>query len=125
MTAELEPIPGSNVITAMPSSSNSEIRPNSRLDHLVTLDIPTLENFRASTEHSRGTGETSSVPSGFFEHGEQELEKFCRLNGLDVEDKRTKGGRLWIYHYANDDEVASQLRNWGFLFVPDKGYWHR
>jgi very-short-patch-repair endonuclease len=125
MSAELEPVPGSNVITAMPSSSNSEIRPNSRLDHLVSLDIPTLENFRSSNANPRRAAETSLVPSGFFEHGEQELKEFCRLNGLDVEDKRPKGGRLWIYHYANDDEVASQLTNWGFLFVPDKGYWHR
>jgi very-short-patch-repair endonuclease len=107
---------------AIPLSGSSDSHPDSggsrRLERVLTIDIPTLAGLNASSAHA-----TSQVRSA-VEPSQRELAEFCRQYQLKVEDKRHKGGRLWVYHFTGDDHIAHKLKAWGFLFVPEKGHWH-
>ncbi len=65
------------------------------------------------------------APAGESQPGQAELRDFCARYKVPLEDRRHKAGRLWVYHFAGNDDVAARLKNWGFMFVPGKGYWHR
>jgi very-short-patch-repair endonuclease len=87
-----------------------------RLDRALRADAPTLTNYQALT---RDPPEQIAP-----ETGQKELLEFCVSHRLKVEDKRKKGGRLWVYHFEPNDPVGLRLKQMGFLFVRDKGYWH-
>ncbi len=51
------------------------------------------------------------------------LEDYCKSYELPIDDKRHRGGCLWVQapenHIAND-----QLKSMGFRYKADKGWWH-
>jgi very-short-patch-repair endonuclease len=110
-------MPPSNVSTP---GGGSDVQPgrNRRLDRVLNLDLPALENYKGVLFG------TPNAPTSSSQGDVDAVSNFCITNRLTVEDKRSKGGRLWVYHMVNDDEVAKQLRSWGFIFAPAKGFWH-
>ncbi len=102
-----------DIPVARPSAQRLAAR---RLDRALSMDMASLSGLQA---------ELNAEGSAATEASQKELVEFCRKHGLSVEDKRHKSGRLWVYHLAEDDEIARKLKAWGFVFAADKGHWHR
>ena len=51
------------------------------------------------------------------------LNKFANARGLQVEDKTTHGGSLWVWTDADFPHVVRVLTRWGFRHRPGKGWW--
>ena len=51
------------------------------------------------------------------------LARLATEYGLTIEDKRTKGGNLWVRNLKVGFAVAEILRKWGFRFKRDAGWW--
>lgn len=45
--------------------------------------------------------------------------------GLRGEDKRDRGGNLWIWHLRDNDAIAARLAEIGFRFIAGKGWWRK
>lgn len=52
-----------------------------------------------------------------------EFEKFIARHRLQIEDRRLKGGALWVRAADILAEIADPLKNWGFRYKPGKGWW--
>ncbi|WPH19856.1 EH signature domain-containing protein [Variovorax paradoxus] len=51
------------------------------------------------------------------------LNKFASRQGLQVEDKTSQGGSLWVRTDATYEHIAKMLTRWGFQHKPGKGWW--
>jgi hypothetical protein len=54
---------------------------------------------------------------------DQVAEKVIQQHALKSRDLRYKKGALWVYHLGADDNIARQLKRWGFKRAAGKGYW--
>ncbi|MCS6325515.1 MAG: hypothetical protein H8K06_00210 [Nitrospira sp.] len=52
-----------------------------------------------------------------------EFEKFIARHRLQIEDRRLKGGALWVRAADILAVIADPLKNWGFRYKPGKGWW--
>lgn len=50
---------------------------------------------------------------------------FCTTFELEADDRRSKGGSLWVHNWQNRTEVSEVLEHWGFRFKVDRGAWWR
>lgn len=53
------------------------------------------------------------------------LSAFCHRNRLKLEDRRAKGGAVWVSHYSETDAIARELKNFGLQYSPTNGWWRR
>lgn len=51
------------------------------------------------------------------------LTRFAREQRLEIDDKTSVGGSLWVRTDDGDDEVNRVLTRWGFRNKPGKGWW--
>ncbi|SIT39490.1 conserved hypothetical protein [Paraburkholderia piptadeniae] len=51
------------------------------------------------------------------------LRRFAAIHGLEVDDKTSMGGNLWVRGASSDDMVNQVLTRWGFRAKPGKGWW--
>ncbi|MNY46861.1 hypothetical protein D3C86_1820820 [compost metagenome] len=51
------------------------------------------------------------------------LNKFASQQGLQVEDKTSQGGSLWVRTDATYEHITKMLTRWGFQHKPGKGWW--
>ncbi|MEK7469880.1 MAG: AAA domain-containing protein [Planctomycetota bacterium] len=53
----------------------------------------------------------------------REVEQLCRGQNLKSADHRAKLGALWVYHLGTEGPVAARLKELGFKFANNKGWW--
>ncbi|MGZ8340263.1 MAG: EH signature domain-containing protein [Telluria sp.] len=51
------------------------------------------------------------------------LQKLIREHGLELHDKSSVGGSLWVRTDASNEHINSVLTRWGFRNKPGKGWW--
>jgi len=51
------------------------------------------------------------------------LSAFAREHGVEIDDKRSSGGNLWVRAGGSDELVNQLLTQWGFRFKIGKGWW--
>jgi len=51
------------------------------------------------------------------------LNKLTFRLGLEVDDKTSKGGLLWVRADESDADTTNTLARWGFQYKADKGWW--
>ncbi|MDM4765981.1 EH signature domain-containing protein [Pelomonas sp. SE-A7] len=51
------------------------------------------------------------------------LQKFTRDHGLEIDDKTSVGGSLWVRTDASNEHINAVLTRWGFRNKPGKGWW--
>ncbi|VWB80797.1 hypothetical protein BAR24066_03811 [Burkholderia arboris] len=51
------------------------------------------------------------------------LRRFAAIHGLEVDDKTSMGGNLWVRGASSDEMVNQVLTRWGFRAKPGKGWW--
>jgi len=103
-----------------------------RLSAALAIDIPTLQDLARRTAEGSSKTELQLKPipaahpaavSSSLGPSDKEFVEFCQRNGLQTRDMRSKKGALWVYHLAPGDDIAHQLREWGFRLARGKGYW--
>jgi hypothetical protein len=52
-----------------------------------------------------------------------DLRRLCDGRGIRVQDLRDRNGNLWVLADDGDGYVCGQLRDWGFTYKADKGWW--
>jgi hypothetical protein len=81
------------------------------VDHSIEAR-PSFSNlFKASpvTAHNAGAEDTAIA--------------YAEANGLTVDDKRSRGGSLWIKTGDGDDLLNERLARWGFRHSAGRGWW--
>ncbi len=68
----------------------------------------------------------TSMPlqSGGGQYSDDALIAFVNRHAMQTEDNRAKGGALWVRGNASP-EITQQLKTWGFLFTPKRGWWRK
>ena len=126
------PVNGSEVIASSASSlADGEPSAKSRLSAALAIDIPTLQSLSRRNDVSKKTESQEDVTSSAREKSEihslrlsdEKLAEFMQQHGLKSRDMRYKNGALWVYHLGIDDNIANQLKRWGFKLASGKGYW--
>ena len=51
------------------------------------------------------------------------LKRFAEAHGLEIDDKRSVGGALWVRARSIDADIERVLSAWGFTFRPNRGWW--
>lgn len=64
------------------------------------------------------TGTTSPQP-----YSRSALNGFAREHGLEIDDKISSGGNLWVRTDGSNELVNQVLTRWGFRFRLGKGWW--
>ncbi|QQX85230.1 hypothetical protein JJQ59_04580 [Cupriavidus necator] len=59
----------------------------------------------------------------FQPYSRARLDKLARTCGLEVDDRTSQGGNLWVRAGESDDAVGNVLTRWGFRNKPGKGWW--
>ena len=126
------PVNESEVIASTESSLvDGEPSAKSRLSMALAIDIPTLQSLSRRNAVSKkpesqqnltssARGESNTHPLGL---NDEKLVEFIQQHGLKSRDMRYKKGALWVYHLGVDDNIAHQLKRWGFKLASGKGYW--
>ena len=126
------PVNESEVIATSASPLvDGEPSAKSRLSAALAIDIPTLQSLSRRNADSKktesqespaspGPGISNTRVSGF---SDENLIEFVQQHGLKTRDMRYKNGALWVYHLGVGDNIAQQLKRWGFKLAPGKGYW--
>lgn len=61
-----------------------------------------------------------------LQRNEIDLVQFCQQHGLEMRDKRSQGGALWVHHNSQGDDIAIQLKRIGFRWARvNKAYWRK
>ena len=55
----------------------------------------------------------------------RELERFCAIRRIDVRDLTGVGGNLWVITDDSDEWISRQLKAWGLIYKPSKGWWRK
>lgn len=50
---------------------------------------------------------------------------FCNERKLTVDDLRDRGGSLWVRYVREDDSIGLHLKQIGFRFAREKGWWRK
>jgi hypothetical protein len=53
------------------------------------------------------------------------VRRMCLAARIPIEDKRDKGGAVWVYLLSENGSTAEGLRLAGFRYAPGKGYWRK
>lgn len=117
-----------------PASSLASNGPSAkdRLSAVLAMDIPTLQDLsrrfttdspKAESQISQASAARPVSTSYLLGPKDEELVEFCQQHGLKTRDMRYKKGALWVYHLATGDDIARQLKQWGFRLASGKGYW--
>jgi hypothetical protein len=87
----------------------------------------------AKTIHSLENGQPDRVkivakpspPSLSQSSNDNQLRAWCEFHRFPCNDLRAKGGNLWIETGALDMAINKQLRDSGFKYKDDKGWWRK
>ena len=52
-----------------------------------------------------------------------QLQKFCKVFGFQIDDRRSKGGALWVRAPEHHPVATQKLLNYGFTYTEGKGWW--
>jgi hypothetical protein len=52
-----------------------------------------------------------------------QLQKFCKVFGFQIDDRRSKGGALWVRAPEHHPVATQKLMNYGFTYTEGKGWW--
>ena len=124
------PTPQSVVIpwrqsTTEGSTSNSEsVIPTTRANSNVTKTPPPLIQILKSSPPLTAIDASQAPIDAPFTM--QQLEEFVgRFEGLKMVDERTtRGGRLWILDQSYEDKVMVKLMDWGFEWGKNREGWY-
>ena len=73
--------------------------------------------------HRKPTDESLAAPAATQLFSWVDVEKHVAKHKLRVEDNRRKGGAYWVLAGNWDPKITNELRDWGFRFKPEKGWW--
>ena len=71
------------------------------------------------------TSRPVSPPGAGVPAWEREFLEVRQRYGLRIEDHRKNGGNLWALHLRDDDRIARDLKEIGFRFVAQRGWWRK
>lgn len=74
----------------------------------------------AATPTPPPASQPSSTPQ---QYSRPALQKFAREFGLEVDDKTSVGGSLWVRTDATNEYINAVLTRWNFHHKPGKGWW--
>src|SRR5262249_31064736 len=66
---------------------------------------------------------STETPEVLIPYSEGALKKYAESHGLEVDDKRSQGGNLWVRAPLWDAAVEGVLSAWGFKYRTGKGWW--
>lgn len=64
-----------------------------------------------------------TVGTSFQPYSRSALNGFAREHGVEIDDKTSSGGNLWVRTDGGNARVNQVLTRWGFHFKPGKGWW--
>ena len=73
--------------------------------------------------HRKPTDESPAAPAVAQLFSWVDVERHAAKHKLRVEDNRRKGGAYWVLAGNWDPKITKELRDWGFRFKPEKGWW--
>ena len=53
------------------------------------------------------------------------LQNYCRQMGLRMDDRRAKGGAVWVHYDGEAESMARELKAMGFQFSRGNGWWRK
>jgi hypothetical protein len=74
-------------------------------------------------DHSLETLGPRTPGASFQPYSRAALSAFAREHGVEIDDKRSSGGNLWVRAGGSDELVNQLLTQWGFRFKIGKGWW--
>lgn len=85
----------------------------------------TSQPSQSLSSAKRGVGGSPSNRSGTTSesYSNVALRRFAAIHGLEVDDKTSMGGNLWVRGFSSDEMVNQVLTRWGFRAKPGKGWW--
>jgi len=101
--------PASKPINATQPSGSSQPQLTTVQGRVPGLEVPARPN--------------PAPPRGAF--SDEKLSQFCDRRNLQIRDLRGWRGNLWVNTDESDELVSSQLRAWGFIYKPGKGWWRQ
>ena len=54
---------------------------------------------------------------------EDDIILFAKAQSIRVDDRRPRGGNLWLLYDGYEPDVIANLKIWGFSHSPNKGWW--
>lgn len=100
--------------------------------------LPSIETSRSSVrthatnERAKPTSFASSRENARLSQNRTEthesyshvaLKRFAATHGLQVDDRTSLGGNLWVRGDESDERIGRVLADWGFRVKPGKGWW--
>ncbi|KVD94070.1 hypothetical protein WI90_08125 [Burkholderia ubonensis] len=85
----------------------------------------TSQPSQSLSSGKRGVGDSPSNRSRTTteSYSNVALRRFAAIHGLEVDDKTSMGGNLWVRGASSDEMVNQVLTRWGFRAKPGKGWW--
>jgi hypothetical protein len=100
--------------------------------------LPTLATTGAAIQRHDTNGRSKSS-SSFSAHGDTgspqnqggvhesyshvALRRFAATHGMEIDDRTSLGGNLWVRGDESDESVNRVLTGWGYRMKPGKGWW--
>ena len=85
---------------------------------------PSAPAPRVSRSTPQSLAAPAPQPSGTPQHySRPALQKFTHEHGLEIDDKTSVGGSLWVRTDASNEHINGVLTRWGFRNKPGKGWW--
>ena len=84
---------------------------------------PSMPRESAAPATSTRTASHGGDPAIFEPYSRGALNRFTRRFGLEIDDKTSQGGSLWVRTGAEDAYTSKVLSRWSFNYKPDKGWW--
>lgn len=84
---------------------------------------PAGASYVVSSSSQRRTTPRRSPANRLQPLQNDEYRKFVNSYRLTYQDKRTIGGAFWVYTDQDDPVVTRKLKEMGFKYAPNKGWW--
>lgn len=93
------------------------------LDRLgIRAEAPREREARLSDTSKVGSQQTQTAEPEF---SRKHLQELAQQYGLKIEDRRWRGGALWVLGSGPVGTAAAQLAKWGFRWADRKNGWYR